>query len=130
VIGATGKRWRMGGLNYRARWGPSWPLALRCAPMSRGMNARKHAAPTLRMGPHRGAIEDRDKALHPVRRRHFDASVDMRLANNGHRRIVEGITEGAKGRTDNQAQAQVLQGRQRLVSTLDAPSTLPERRRA
>ena len=52
-------------------------------------------------------------------RRYFDASVNMRRSNNEHRRIFEAISKGASERANKLAQAHVLQGRQRLLATLD-----------
>jgi DNA-binding GntR family transcriptional regulator len=78
----------------------------------------------------RQAYEDHAKELHLYRRRYFDATVNMRRSNNEHRRIFEAIAKGAKDRAGKLAQAHVLHGRQRLLSTLDVPAALPERRRA
>lgn len=69
------------------------------------------------------AYEDHAKELHLYRRRYFDATINMRRSNGEHRRIFEAITAGAKDRAGKLAQAHVLQGRQRLLSTLDAPAT-------
>lgn len=71
------------------------------------------------------AYEDHVKELHLFRRRYFDASVNMRRSNNEHRRIFEAISKGAKDRANKLAQAHVLQGRQRLLATLDVPTNLP-----
>lgn len=78
----------------------------------------------------RQAYEDHAKELHLYRRRYFNATINMRRSNNEHRRIFEAITTGAKDRACKLAQAHVLQGRQRLLATLDVPATPPERRRA
>ena len=78
----------------------------------------------------RRAYEDHAKELHLYRRRYFNAKVNMRRSNNEHRRIYEAIVAGAKERANKLAQAHVLQGRQRLLITLDAPSTAPERKLA
>jgi len=76
------------------------------------------------------AYEDHAKELHLYRRRYFNATVNMRRSNNEHRRIFEAITKGAKDRANKLAQAHVLQGRQRLLSTLELPAPAPERRQA
>ena len=41
-----------------------------------------------------------------------------------HRRIFEAIVQGAKERANKLAQNHVLQGRQRLLATLDAPAAV------
>ena len=79
------------------------------------------------------AYEDHAKELHLYRRRYFNATLNMRRSNHEHRRIYEAIAAGAKDRANKLAQAHVLQGRQRLLATLDvpaAPPRKPERRRA
>ena len=76
------------------------------------------------------AYEDHVKELHLFRRRYFDASVNMRRSNDEHRRIFEAVCKGAKDRANKLAQAHVLQGRQRLLSTLDMPATVSGRKRA
>ena len=68
------------------------------------------------------AYQDHVKELHVFRRRYFDATVNMRRSNSEHRRIFEAIVKGAKDRADKLAQAHVLQGRQRLLRTLDVPA--------
>jgi DNA-binding GntR family transcriptional regulator len=69
------------------------------------------------------AYEDHAKELHLYRRRYFDARTNMRRSNTEHRRIFEAIVQGAADRADKLARAHVLQGRQRLLSTLDLPAT-------
>lgn len=77
------------------------------------------------------AYEDHAKELHLFRRRYFDATVNMRRSNSEHRRIFEAIASGARDRAAKLAQSHVLQGRQRLLSTLDdVPAATPEQRRA
>jgi DNA-binding GntR family transcriptional regulator len=78
----------------------------------------------------RQAYEDHAKELHLYRRRYFNAAVNMRRSNNEHRGIFEAIAAGAKERANKLAQAHVLQGRQRLLSTLDVPAATPQRRQA
>jgi DNA-binding GntR family transcriptional regulator len=76
------------------------------------------------------AYEDHAKELHLYRRRYFNAKLNMRRSNSEHRRIFEAITKGAADRAAKLAREHVLQGRQRLLSTLDAPAVLSERKRA
>lgn len=76
------------------------------------------------------AYEDHVKELHLFRRRYFDATINMRRSNAEHRRIFEAIEKGAKDRANKLAQAHVLQGRQRLLSTLDDAPALPPALRA
>jgi DNA-binding GntR family transcriptional regulator len=68
------------------------------------------------------AYQDHVKELHLFRRRYFDATGNMRRSNREHRRIFEAIASGAKDRANKLAQAHVLQGRQRLLRTLDVPA--------
>ena len=75
------------------------------------------------------AYEDHAKELHLYRRRYFNATINMRRSNNEHRRIFEAIASGAKERANKLAQAHVLQGRQRLLSTLELPATPPQTKR-
>jgi len=94
------------------------------------LNLRFHAL-LLAQWPNRRAqqaYEDHAKELHLYRRRYFNATINMRRSNNEHRRIFEAIAAGAKDRANKLAQAHVLQGRQRLLSTLDMPATPSERR--
>lgn len=74
------------------------------------------------------AYEDHVKELHLYRRRYFDASGNMRRSNKEHRQIFEAIAKGAADRANKLAQAHVLQGRQRLLATLDSPTSPPERK--
>jgi DNA-binding GntR family transcriptional regulator len=99
------------------------------------LNLRFHAL-LLAQWPNRRAqqaYEDHAKELHLYRRRHFNAPLNMRRSNNEHRRIYEAIAAGARDRAGKLAQAHVLQGRQRLLATLDSPaptSLSVQRRRA
>ncbi len=70
------------------------------------------------------AYDDHVKALHLYRRRYFDATVNMRRSNQEHRRIFDAIAAGSPDRANKLAQAHVLQGRQRLLSTLELPATV------
>jgi DNA-binding GntR family transcriptional regulator len=89
-----------------------------------GLNLRFHALLMAQCHNRRAqqAYEDHVKELHLFRRRYFDTSVNMRRSNNEHRRIFEAISKGAKDRANKLAQAHVLQGRQRLLSTLELPT--------
>jgi DNA-binding GntR family transcriptional regulator len=68
------------------------------------------------------AYEDHAKELHLFRRRYFNVSTNMRRSNTEHRRIFEAIVAGAPDKAYKLAQAHVLQGRQRLLTTLDVPA--------
>jgi DNA-binding GntR family transcriptional regulator len=80
------------------------------------------------------AYEDHAKELHLYRRRYFNATLNMRRSNSEHRRIFEAIGKGAGDKAAKLAREHVLQGRQRLLSTLDTPAApptpTPERKRA
>ncbi len=75
------------------------------------------------------AYDDHVKELHLYRRRYFDATLNMRRSNAEHRRIFEAMAAGAAERANKLAQAHVLQGRQRLLGTLEA-AALPTAARA
>jgi DNA-binding GntR family transcriptional regulator len=75
------------------------------------------------------AYEDHAKELHLYRRRYFDAKINMRRSNKEHRQIFEAIAKGQAERANKLAQAHVLHGRQRLLSTLDTPAPPPPRSR-
>jgi DNA-binding GntR family transcriptional regulator len=95
------------------------------------LNLRFHALLVAQWPNQRAqqAYEDHAKELHLYRRRYFNATLNMRRSNKEHRRIFEAIAVGAKDRANKLAQAHVLQGRQRLLSTLEVPATAPERKR-
>ncbi len=95
------------------------------------LNLRFHALLVAQWPNQRAqqAYEDHAKELHLYRRRYFNAAINMRRSNNEHRRIFEAIASGAKERANKLAQAHVLQGRQRLLSTLELPATPPQTRR-
>lgn len=76
------------------------------------------------------AYEDYAKELHLYRRRYFNATLNMRRSNTEHRRIFEAIAKGATDRASKLAREHVLQGRQRLLSTLDAPAAPLSRKQA
>lgn len=102
------------------------------------LNLRFHALVMAQCHNQRAqqAYEDHAKELHLYRRRYFNATINMRRSNAEHRRIYEAIASGAVDRAGKLAQAHVLQGRQRLLATLDVPATaaavpaVPERRQA
>lgn len=77
------------------------------------------------------AYEDHAKELHLYRRRYFNATLNMRRSNSEHRRIFEAVCKGLSDKAAKLAREHVLQGRQRLLSTLDTPAAAPsERKRA
>lgn len=88
------------------------------------LNLRFHALLTSRWSNQRGrqAYDDLVKELHLYRRRYFDAPMNMRRSNNEHRRLYEAIAAGSKDRAGKLARAHVMQGRQRLLATLDVPA--------
>lgn len=92
-----------------------------------GLNLRFHALLMAQCHNQRAqqAYEDHAKELHLYRRRYFNATINMRRSNVEHRRIFEAITSGAADKAAKLAQAHVLQGRQRLLATLDTPATAP-----
>lgn len=89
-----------------------------------GLNLRFHALLMAQCRNQRAqqAYDEHVKELHLYRRRYFDATGNMRRSNAEHRRIYEAIAKGAAERADKLAQQHVLQGRQRLLSTLDVPA--------
>ncbi|HSW05334.1 GntR family transcriptional regulator [Aquabacterium sp.] len=92
-----------------------------------GLNLRFHALVMAQCHNQRAqqAYEDHAKELHLYRRRYFNATLNMRRSNSEHRRIFEAISSGSADRAAKLAQAHVLQGRQRLLSTLDMPAVPP-----
>jgi len=96
------------------------------------VNLRFHAL-ILELGGNRRAhqaYDDYVKELHLFRRRYFDAAGNMRRSNAEHRQIFEAIASGAAARARSLAQRHVLEGRQRLLATMDAPPAVaaPARR--
>lgn len=91
------------------------------------LNLRFHALVMAQCHNQRAqqAYEDHAKELHLYRRRYFDAKANMRRSNAEHRRIFEAIAQGTAERANKLAQAHVLQGRQRLLATLDVPASAP-----
>lgn len=97
------------------------------------VNLRFHAL-ILELGGNRRAhqaYDDYVKELHLFRRRYFDTAANMRRSNVEHRQIVEAIVAGARTRARTLARKHVLEGRQRLLATLDAApvTAAPARRR-
>ena len=87
-------------------------------------NLRFHAR-VLQLGGNRRAHEAYDdyvKELHLFRRRYFDAAGNMQRSNVEHRAIFEAIAAGQGTRARTLARKHVLQGRQRLLATLDEPA--------
>ena len=91
------------------------------------LNLRFHALVMAQCHNQRAqqAYEDHAKELHLYRRRYFDAKANMRRSNAEHRRLFEAIAQGTAERAYKLAQAHVLQGRQRLLATLDVPASAP-----
>jgi DNA-binding GntR family transcriptional regulator len=85
------------------------------------VNLRFHAL-ILELGGNRRAhqaYDDYVKELHLFRRRYFDAAGNMRRSNTEHRQIFEAIASGAGARARMLAHKHVMQGRQRLLATMD-----------
>lgn len=90
------------------------------------VNLRFHAL-VLELGGNRRAhqaYDDHVKELHLFRRRYFDAAGNMRRSNSEHRQIFEAIASGAAARARSLAQKHVLEGRQRLLATMDTAPAL------
>jgi DNA-binding GntR family transcriptional regulator len=66
------------------------------------------------------AYEDYAKELHLFRRRYFNSPGNMRRSNEQHRELYEAIARGDCARAKRAAERHVMEGRQRLLSTLDA----------
>jgi DNA-binding GntR family transcriptional regulator len=67
------------------------------------------------------AYEDYAKELHLFRRRYFNSPGNMRRSNEQHRDLFEAIARGDAARAKRVAERHVMDGRQRLLSTLDTP---------
>ncbi len=90
-----------------------------------GANLRFHAL-VLQLGGNQRAhqaYDDYVKELHLFRRRYFDAKGNMRRSNIEHRQIVDAIVAGAAARARSLASRHVLQGRQRLLASLESSLT-------
>lgn len=92
------------------------------------LNLEFHARITALSGNHRAAqaYDDYVKELHQFRRRYFNGAGNMRRSNEQHRQLVEAIVRGDGPAARAAAEQHVLEGRQRLLSTLGhalAPSS-------
>jgi DNA-binding GntR family transcriptional regulator len=67
------------------------------------------------------AYDDYVKELHLFRRKYFNQTGNMGKSNAQHRALVEAISRGAPAKARAIAERHVLEGRQRLLATLDAP---------
>lgn len=65
------------------------------------------------------AYDDHVKELHQVRRRYFNGPGHMRRSNEQHRQLYDAIAGGHGARARTVAERHVLEGRQRLLATLD-----------
>lgn len=86
------------------------------------LNLRFHARLLALSGNQRAAqaYDDYVKELHLFRRRYFNGPGNMRRSNEQHRQIVEAVAAGQGARARAAAERHVLEGRQRLLATLDA----------
>jgi DNA-binding GntR family transcriptional regulator len=67
----------------------------------------------------RQAYDDYVKELHLFRRRYFDGPGNMRRSNEQHRQLYEAIAKGAGAKARAIAERHVIEGRERLLATLD-----------
>jgi len=65
------------------------------------------------------AYGDYVKELHLFRRRYFNGPGNMRRSNEQHRQLYEAVARGAGAKARAVAERHVLEGRQRLLATLD-----------
>ena len=65
------------------------------------------------------AYDDYVKELHLFRRQYFNAPGNMRRSNTEHRQIYEAIVKGAGNKARQVAEKHVLQGRERLMRSMD-----------
>ncbi len=86
------------------------------------LNLRFHAKILTTAGNERAcrAYDDYVKELHLFRRRYFNGPGNMRRSNEQHRLIFDAIQSGDGPAARAAAEQHVLEGRQRLLSTLDA----------
>ena len=84
------------------------------------LNLAFHAQVTALSGNQRAAqaYDDYVKELHQFRRRYFNGPGNMRRSNEQHRQLVEAIGSGDGAAARAAAEQHVLEGRQRLLSTL------------
>ncbi|VCU68845.1 HTH-type transcriptional repressor CsiR [Pigmentiphaga humi] len=69
----------------------------------------------------RQAYDDYVKELHLFRRRYFNVRSNMRKSNVEHRKIYEAIASGSAAKARAAAERHVLDGRSRLLATLEEP---------
>ncbi|HSI57120.1 MAG TPA: FCD domain-containing protein [Ideonella sp.] len=67
------------------------------------------------------AYDDYVKELHLFRRRYFNGPGNMRKSNEQHRQLYEAIADGAGARARAVAERHVIEGRGRLLATLETP---------
>lgn len=86
------------------------------------LNLHFHARLLALSGNQRAAqaYDDYVKELHLFRRRYFNGPGNMRRSNEQHRQIVEAVAAGQGARARAAAERHVLEGRQRLLATLDS----------
>jgi DNA-binding GntR family transcriptional regulator len=65
------------------------------------------------------AYDEYVKELHIFRRKYFNAPGNMRRSNIEHRQIYEAILKGANVKARSAAEKHVLEGRQRLIRSID-----------
>jgi DNA-binding GntR family transcriptional regulator len=69
------------------------------------------------------AYDDYVKELHLFRRRYVNTPGNMRRSNEQHRQLVDAVLKGSGTKARAAAERHVLEGRQRLLATLDTPLT-------
>lgn len=87
------------------------------------LNLRFHATIVALSGNERACrtYDDYVKELHLFRRRYFDAPGNMRRSNQQHRQLYKAISAGSGARARKVASRHVMEGRERLLATLDRP---------
>ena len=87
------------------------------------LNLRFHATIVALSGNERACrtYDDYVKELHLFRRRYFDAPGNMRRSNEQHRQLYKAISVGAGAKAREVASRHVMEGRERLLATLDRP---------
>ena len=65
------------------------------------------------------AYDDYVKELHLFRRKYFNGPGNMKRSNEQHRELYEAIAKGSGAKARAAAERHVLEGRQRLLATLD-----------
>lgn len=89
------------------------------------LNLNFHAKVLALSGNERAcrAYDDFVKELHLFRRKYFNGPGNMRRSNEQHRQLYDAIARGAPAKARAVAERHVLEGRQRLLATLE--NTLP-----